>query len=99
MLLEQLKTCRTLDKLSVVHAVAYVGEYELLVALRELNVWQEGDLHPCGHGRTPLHYAAMSGSKKSCEILLKWGFGLDVWDQFDKTPLNYAPSIEFRLVG
>ena len=54
---------------------AYAGNAPLLSHLHRLGVWKEGDLHPCSLGRTPLHYAAMSGQAKACETLLKWGFG------------------------
>ena len=92
-----IRRARMFDQVSLFHAAAFVGSGTMLLTLKELGVWDEEEFsHNCSRGRSPLHYAALSGDTHTCHLLLKWGFELTQQDKLNNTPLIYAPSIEFR---
>jgi hypothetical protein len=48
------------------------------------------------HGRTALHYAALSGEGSVCHILLQMGYELEARDNNSETPLTLCAGHEFR---
>lgn len=100
---------RTEDGMTLVHAAAYVGSASLLVAFKACALFptivfqgktRTADLDQADfvdiHGRTPLHYAAVSNNRSTCHMLLQMGYELEAADLVENTPLTLTGSSEFR---
>ena len=100
---------RTEDGMTLVHAAAYVGSASLLVAFKACALFptivfqgktRTADLDQADfvdiHGRTPLHYAAVSNNRSTCHMLLQMGYELEAADSVENTPLTLTGSSEFR---
>lgn len=51
----------------------------------------------CSNGRSPLHYAAMSEDRATCDVLInELAFSLGETDNKGLTPLDFVPSANFK---
>lgn len=104
-----LEKSRTRDGMSLVHAAAFAGAASLLDAFKACALFsdivfqkrvQMSDVEQArfvdAHGRTPLHYAAVSNNRSTCHMLLQMGYDLEAADSAENTPLTLTATPEFR---
>ncbi|CAD5229307.1 unnamed protein product [Bursaphelenchus okinawaensis] len=78
------------NNITSIHLAAQIGAPKLLKVLLEVVRDEISELMSDVYQRSPLHYAAISGSHQCVEECLDFGFAVDKKDKFHQTPLMFA---------
>ena len=98
-LVNQMKDARVGEGLSLLHVSAYIASPPVVRWLKafEVCVDESRRMDKCTHGRSPLHYAAMSEDRSTCDVLInELAFSLGEMDSSGLTPIDFVPSTSFK---